>query len=950
MINHAAIEARWQKAWADAKVFEVEPNEKPALLVTAAMPYLDMPQHVGHLRTYGTADAYARYMRMRGYNVLYPMAFHATGTPVIAIAKRVGTGDPDILDTLKLFGVPDEEVKKMVEPVYITKYFENEMRRGMVAAGYGIDWRCSFTSIDPLFSKMVEWQFMRLHDLGFLATGAHPVGWCTNEGNAVGQHDTHGDVQPKIEKLVAIKFKDSGSGVFFPCLTYRPETVYGVTNIFINESAKYVVAEIAGSTCYLSEASAKALAEQTSVRVISAIQTSELLKKKAINPLTKEEVPVLPGFFVKEDTGTGVVMSVPAHAPFDYAALMRLKISGHALPEMQYRRVLRIEGRPDDEALFENVRTIGHAEAIRIGDSTTEADLELATKAVYSEEARRGVMLVGKYAGSREPEAREAIAKDLIDAGQAFRVYALANEEQVICRCGTKVIVKVVTDQWFINYGDEKWKASVKKHLLRMKLLPKNTVNLYAATVDWIDERAAERAQGLGTRFPFNPEHIIESLSDSTIYMCFYTFAHTLRTYGVKPEQLKPEFFNYVVEGSGSVSATAAATGIDASVLKKCKDSFDYWYTFTSRHSATDLIPNHLTMYVFNHVALMKEEHWPKQIVANALVNYEGEKMSKSLGNIVPLIEGVRKYGADSMRMVEIAGAELGSVTNFSVEAMNGVDERSEFLYRTVADIPSLQAGALGHIDYWLYSRLNTKIKAATASMDELRFRAAYDDIFYGSVLELRHYFARGGANAVVVNDYMRAITIMLAPVMPHFAEELWHMLGASGLVVQEQWPAADEAMINSEAEEFEDMLDAIVSDISTAKEMTSRMEANKGKSIRRIAVIVAADWKSAAQNAFVELRDIGRVMAMRELADVDRETLSKALAQFAKKGRELTRTRAGTASSTRPALDEARQYIAGQLSLGPGVQIAVELETESRSARAGRAMPGKPSIDIQWG
>ena len=88
--------------------------------------------------------------------------------------------------------------------------------------------------------------------------------------------------------------------------------------------------------------------------------------------------------------------------------------------------------------------------------------------------------------------------------------------------------------------------------------------------------------------------------------------------------------------GKGDVEAVAASTGIDYTLIKKCRESFDYWYTETSRHSGPDLIFNHLTMYIFNHVAIFDKEYWPKQIVVNALVNYEGEKMSKSLGNIVP--------------------------------------------------------------------------------------------------------------------------------------------------------------------------------------------------------------------------------------------------------------------------------------------------------------------------
>ncbi|MEM2094839.1 MAG: class I tRNA ligase family protein, partial [Candidatus Bathyarchaeia archaeon] len=84
------LEEKWQKRWAEAHVFEADAHPgKPKFFITIAFPYPNMPFHVGHGRPYTLTDVYARYMRMRGYNVLFPMAFHYTGTPILAIAKRV---------------------------------------------------------------------------------------------------------------------------------------------------------------------------------------------------------------------------------------------------------------------------------------------------------------------------------------------------------------------------------------------------------------------------------------------------------------------------------------------------------------------------------------------------------------------------------------------------------------------------------------------------------------------------------------------------------------------------------------------------------------------------------------------------------------------------------------------------------------------------------------------
>jgi leucyl-tRNA synthetase len=959
MVDYAAIEERWQRAWAEAKAFEAEPNDKPSIIVTAAFPYLDMPQHIGHLRTYGTADTYARYMRMQGHNVLYPMGFHATGTPVLAIAKRIKAREPEILDTLKLFGVPESEIPNMEDPLYITQYFAKAMETGMRKAGYGIDWRRSFVSIDPLYSKMVEWQFIKLKELGFLTQGSHPVGWCTNEGNAVGQHDTKHDVQPKIDEITVVKFKDAESDAYFGCATYRPETIYGVTNIFVNDSIGYVLASINGTDCFVAEEAAGVLSNQAAVVVKSKVSGKELLSKRAVNPINGETVPILPGFFVKGDTGTGVVMSVPSHAPFDYAALERLKVSGYPVPQMAYRKLLDIEpingialGRSVSEVASGSIKAehpeipaLAYLEILKMNHDSDVNMLEVATKLVYREEAHWGVMAVGKYKGMKEPDAREALKKDLIESNDAFQIYVLGNEEPVICRCNTRVIVKLVTDQWFINYGDKAWKDKVRSILPKVKLLPENTRRSYEATIDWIEERAAERAQGLGTPFPYNPKHIIESLSDSTIYMAFYTFVHVLRANKVKPEQLKPEFFDYVISGRGGKEAVAASTGIEAMAVQKCRDMFDYWYSFTSRHSGTDLVTNHLTMYLFNQVAIMQEKNWPKQIVANALVNYEGEKMSKSLGNIMPLIDGIKEYGADNLRLVEIAGADLETVTEFSVSAVNGIKDRNEYLYKIALSTGDLKAGGLGHIDYWLYSKLNSKIKSATNYMNELSLKNAYSEIFYNSVSELKYYFARGGSNSIAVSSYMEAVSLMLSPVMPHFSEELWHTIGMNSLAVQERWPTLDEGMINEEAEYVEELIGSVISDISSVIALTAKIDANRGKKPNAVRIIIASPWKAKAVNAFVDSKDIGKVMSMPDIPSQDKGQAAKLLAQLAKKGQGLIKVNDIDPKKVKEGFEQARDYIAKQFK----VEVSIELESDSKSQRASRSMPDKPSIDVSW-
>ena len=238
-MNFQEIESKWQKVWEEDKIFEANPMEKKKFFLTAAFPYPNSPQHIGHARTYTTTDIYARFKRMQGYNVLLPMGFHVTGTPVLAMAKRIAAKDEEILGILKnIYKIPEQIFPTLTEPTNLVEYFSKEIELGMKEMGFSIDWRRKFYTSDAIFNRFIEWQFKNLKEKGFLTQGAHPVAWCPNDNNAVGSHDTQGDVDPEIEEYVLIKFKFGND--YLLTATFRPETIYGVTNLWVNPNATYV--------------------------------------------------------------------------------------------------------------------------------------------------------------------------------------------------------------------------------------------------------------------------------------------------------------------------------------------------------------------------------------------------------------------------------------------------------------------------------------------------------------------------------------------------------------------------------------------------------------------------------------------------------------------------------------------------------------------------------------
>ncbi|MEB3755658.1 MAG: class I tRNA ligase family protein, partial [Desulfurococcales archaeon] len=202
------IASKWQKKWSKDKVFQSAPDPmKPKYFITAAFPYPNGPIHIGHLRVYTITDVMARYKRMRGFNVLFPMAFHYTGTPVLTMAESVSKGDKQLIRLFREdYGVPDDIIPKLGDPLFMARYFHEISKATMKEAGYSIDWRREFTTIDPDFSAFIRWQFTKLKEKGFLIQGTHPVGWCPVHNMPVGMHDTKGDVEPEIGEFTLIKF------------------------------------------------------------------------------------------------------------------------------------------------------------------------------------------------------------------------------------------------------------------------------------------------------------------------------------------------------------------------------------------------------------------------------------------------------------------------------------------------------------------------------------------------------------------------------------------------------------------------------------------------------------------------------------------------------------------------------------------------------------------------
>ena len=893
-INWSLIEEKWRHRWDEQQIFNSDPDfSKKKYFITVAYPYPNSPQHIGHGRTYTLADAHARYMRMKGYNVLFPMGFHYTGTPILGMSRRIASGDKELLETFQyIYHVSEDAIKSFVEPIKIASYFHNEIKLGMKEMGYSIDWRREFTTIDKLYSKFISWQFNTLRNKGLIVQGSHPVGWCPKDQNPVSQHDTIGDVEPDFNEYILIKFK-LDDGYIIPTATLRPETIYGVTNLWVNPNVEYVRIQIDNERWIVSKEAARKLEFLNhKVAVESSIYGKEIIGKYVEDPIRKVSIPLYPASFVESNNGTGIVMSVPGHAPYDFQAIEDLKKNISLDNEFVGLKVdvipITIIGSDgyyyadaNDNILISPAAKIVSKFKVKDQD---DPQLEKATNELYSHEYYKGKMLqnTGKYKGMPVSVAKDMIKNEIVSNGIAEIMFELINKP-VRCRCGTECLVKILNDQWFINYGDKKWKKLAHECINKMDIVPEEIRQEFNYVIDWLRERACARKSGLGTKLPLDQDWIIESLSDSVIYMSYYILAKYVNSNSNSisddgsnkliinvnnVDALNDSFFDYILLGNGDVRQVAAECNISISLIESIRKEFSYFYPLDARHSGRDLVQNHLSFFIFNHVAIFTRENWPRKIIVNGSVLMEGKKMSKSLGNIIPLRTAIKEHSADAIRVAMLSSAELLQDADFSFDAIKGIRSKLDDIYDMALEYSTPKSKFRSSLfssiklseakreieDRWLVSRLQNHITDITASMDKLRVRKALHDILYLLDHDLQWYKKRitvknrdDSLVALTLSTFLDNRIRMLAPFAPFISEEVWEIIGGKyDSIIFSGWPIVDEDKRDPVAEESEQLIINLISDLHNILKVTKI-------SPTKIIIYTSARWKQQIYQKILE-------------------------------------------------------------------------------------------------
>ncbi|KZS95395.1 leucyl-tRNA synthetase [Sistotremastrum niveocremeum HHB9708] len=885
-----ALEKKYQKRWADEKLFEVDapPPEEglsydelrekyPKWLGTFPYPYMNGSLHLGHAFTISKIEFGAGFERMLGKRALFPMAFHCTGMPIKAASDKIireiemfgpdfenysaeaadpkeplppasgSAGVPVAVDKAKKgkvaakatgltyqfqimesIGVPRAEIKKFADPQYWLTYFPPIAKEDNTAFGARIDWRRSFITTDanPYYDSFVRWQVNKLHKMNKIKFGERYTIYSPKDGQPCMDHDRQEGEGIGPQEYTGVKMevvewgakakpevegKFDGRRIFLVAATLRPETMYGQTNCFVGTAIKYGVFAINDKEAYvMTLRAARNMAYQGitenrgEIKQIGEIEGTRLIGTRikapfAINP----EVYVLPMDNVLATKGTGVVTSVPSDSPDDFQTLtdLRKKPEFYGIdPKWAAIDPVPVITTPT----YGDMTAPALVKKLKIQSQKDTKQLAEAKEIAYKEGFYSGTMIVGEFKGLSVQDAKPKVRESMIAAGVGF---AYAEPEGLVVSRSTDECVVALMDQWYLDYGEAGWKEVALKLLGKMNTYSSETRNAFEGTMAWLYQWACARSYGLGSKLPWDPSFLVESLSDSTIYMSFYTIAHLLQggvidgsktgPLGVTPEQLTDEVWDYVL-GRAELPSPSP---IDPKAAATLRHNFRYFYPMDIRSSGKDLINNHLTFCIYIHSALFPEKLWPLSMRTNGHLMLNGKKMSKSTGNFLTLKNCVEKFGADASRLALADAGDGMDDANFDEKNANANILRLHTLIDWCEEIAkeeaSLRHGSKDTVhDRVFEEEVKDLINQTRAHYDATNYKDALKTGFY-ELQTARDWYREATADIGMHSDlvfwWIRIAALMVLPIAPHFSEHIWtEVLKEKSSVQLALWPTPE--------------------------------------------------------------------------------------------------------------------------------------------------------------
>ncbi|MFZ5922087.1 MAG: leucine--tRNA ligase [Chloroflexota bacterium] len=750
--NHAKIEKKWQKKWdADGLYRSVIDERKPKHYALTMLPYPSGDLHIGHWYAMTPSDAHARFMRMKGYNVLFPMGFDAFGLPAENAAVKHG-----------------------IHPKEWTYANIERMRGQLKSMGAMFDWEREAVSADPEYYRWSQWFFIQLYKHGMAYRKMSPVDWCPNCNTTLAREQVWGEDRhcercgtPVIKKdldqwfFTTTQYADElldfstidwpervrtlqtnwigrseGASVIFKTevgnhdieiFTTRPDTLWGATFMVFSPEHPLVDLVTAPDKKAEVEAYKEQAARQTDIEreATDKEKTGVFTGGYAINPVNGAKIPIWIADYVLMSYGTGAIMAVPAHDERDYAFARKF--------ELPIVPVIRPTGQDDAEKAIAETAYIGPGQMVNSGP--------LNGTSVNDEKGRKNPSIAAAIDWiEAKGVGREAVNYRLRDWLISRQRYWGAPIPMIYCeKHGWN---PVPDDQLPVLLPDDvEWKPTGESPL---KLHP-----------TWKN-----------TACPVCGEPATRETDTMDTFMC--SSWYHLR-------YLSPDHHGGPFDEA----------------------EYNYWMPVDTYTGGIEHATMHLIYTRFFHKALrdMGVTEGPEPMLQlrnqGMVLGEDHEKMSKSRGNVIAPDELVERYGADTVRayLMFFARWDMGGPWN-----SQGIEGSVRWVRRVWALFTD-QTGPGACSDETkrtLRRKVHQTLKKVTRDFEAFEFNTIVSALMelLNEMYKAREAGAAGTeAWAEALDTYLR----MMAPVTPHITEELWQRLGKPYSIHQQPWPKVDE-------------------------------------------------------------------------------------------------------------------------------------------------------------
>ena len=738
LYNHKVVEKKWQKVWDDNKAFAATDDySKPKYYALVEFPYPSgQGLHVGHPRPYTALDIVARKRRMQGYNVLYPMGWDA-------------------------FGLPTENyaIKNKIHPKIVTENNVKRFKEQLHSLGYSFDWDREINTTDPSYYKWTQWIFLKLFKAGLAYKKEMPINWCTSCKVGLANEEVVNGVCERCGAPVVRKVK---SEWMLKITDYAEKLIEGLDHVDYIERVKVSQKNWIGKS-QGAEVDFSIKGKEDKLRVYTTrCDTLFGVTYMVVSP----EHPIIDKYKDELKNWDAIAAyrdEAAKKSDFERAELAKEKtgvqiegltainpVNGKEIPIWISDYVLMSYGTgaimavpAHDERDWEFAKKFNIPMVQVVAKNGEEVDIN---EAAFTDVAT-GVLINSEFLNGLEVKDAKAKMIAFLEEkgiGTAKTNYKLRDWVFSRQRYWGEPIPIVHCDKCGYVPIDES-ELPLMLPEVESYMPTDNGESPLAAMTDWVNT-TCPCCGGPAKR----ETDTMPQWAGSSWYFLRYTDPHN-------------------DEALASKEALKYWMPVD-------------WYNGGMEHTTLHLLYSRFWhKFLYDQGVVPCPEPYQKRTSHGMILGENGEKMSKSRGNVVNPDDIVREYGADTLRTYEMFIGAFDLSASWSEDGVKGCRRFLERIWK-LQDIMTNEEGYSSDLE----TKMHQTIKKVSSDYENLKYNTAI-----AAMMALLNDFTKKGS--ITKGEY-KTLLILLNPVAPHITEELWQIIGGSGYVYEQTWPEYEEA------------------------------------------------------------------------------------------------------------------------------------------------------------